>query len=167
MAGEELIITRFFDAKRELLWKAFTDPELFKQWWGPKEFTTPLVKMDLKVGGEHFNCMQAPDGEFFCSKGIYQEINPPELLIVTDSFTDEEGNVVPATYYGLGEGFPMEMLLKIKLEEQGGKTKLTIRHSDIGNLSETELIDMRRGWMESLDKLEEYLAKGTSLEIQG
>ncbi|MDD1775423.1 MAG: SRPBCC domain-containing protein [Methanobacterium sp.] len=159
MDGKELTITRVFNAKRDLVWKAFTNPEIFRQWWGPKEFITPVVKIDLKVGGEHFNCMQAPDGETFCSKGVYKEIDPPRKLVVTDSFADEEGNIVPATYHELGEGFPMEMLLKISFEEQDNKTKITIKHSDVSNINESELNDMRQGWIESLDKLDECLSK--------
>ena len=160
MADEkELKIKRTINAPRELVWKAWTDPEKFKKWWGPKEFTTPIVRIDLKVGGEHFNCMQAPDGEKFCGKGVYQEIDPPKKLVVTDSFADEDGNVVPATYFGLDEGFPMEMLQEITLEEEDGKTKLTLKHSDISNISEADKNDMRQGWMETLDKLDAYLSK--------
>ena len=160
MAGKELIITRIFNSPREEVWKAWTVPEIFKRWWGPKGFTTPIVKIDLKVGGEHFNCMQAPDGEKTCGLGIYKEINPPRKLVVTDSFADEEGNVVPATYYGLDEGFPMEMLQKILFEEEDGYTKIIVKHSDISNLSEKDLENMKQGWDETLDKLEEYLSKG-------
>ena len=159
MARKELTITHIFNTPREVVWKAWTDPEEFTKWWGPKEFTTPIIKIDLKMGGNHFNCMQAPDGEKFCSIGTYQEIDPPNKLVVTDSFADEDGNIVPSTYYGLGEGFPMEMLLKVYFEEQDGKTKLTLRHSNIDNISESDLNDMRQGWIESLEKLDEYLNK--------
>jgi uncharacterized protein YndB with AHSA1/START domain len=157
MALEELTITHIFNASLDVVWRAWTDPEIFKRWWGPKEFTTPIVKIDLKVGGKHFNCMQAPDGENFCSIGTYQEIKPEEKLVVTDSFADENGQIVPSTYYGLGEGFPMEMLLKIYFQEKEGKTELTLRHSNIENISESDLNDMRQGWIESLEKLDEYL----------
>ena len=160
MADEkELTITHDFDAPREVVWKAWTDPDMFMQWWGPKEFTTPVSKIDLRVEGEYFNCMRSPDGQDFCSNGVYREIVEPERLVMTDSFADKEGNTVPATHYGMGADFPMEMQIRVTFEEEGNKTKLTLNHSDVTNLSETELSDMRQGWNESLDKLAELLAK--------
>lgn len=157
--GKALVITRIFDAPREVVWKAWTDPETFKKWWGPKDFTAPVSRMDLRVGGETFSCMRSPDGQDFCGKGEYLEIVEPERLVMTDSFADKEGNKVSATEYGLSEGFPIELLIKVTFEEQEGKTKLTLKHSDVTNLSETELSDMHQGWNESLDKLAELLAK--------
>ncbi|MGZ7047256.1 MAG: SRPBCC family protein [Methanobacterium sp.] len=156
---QELFIERKFNAPRDLVWKAWTDPDIFVQWWGPKDFTTPVARMDLRVGGEYFSCMRSPDGQDFCSKGVYREIVPSKRLVMTDSFADKEGNKVSATHYGLGEDFPMEMQIKVTLEEEGDKTKLTLKHSDVTNLSEAELSDMKQGWNESLDKLAEYLAK--------
>lgn len=160
MADEkELTLSRDFDAPREVVWKAWTDPDMFMQWWGPKYFTTPISKIDLRVGGEYFSCMRSPDGQDFCSKGVYMEIVEPERLVMTDSFADKEGNKVSATYYGMGSEFPMEMQIKATFAEQNGRTKLIVKHSDVKNISETELNDMQQGWNESLDKLAELLAK--------
>jgi len=160
MADEkELTITHDFDAPREVIWEAWTDPDMFMQWWGPKDFTTPVSKIDLRVGGEYFNCMRSPDGQDFCSKGLYLEIFEPKRLVMTDSFADKEGNTVSATYHGLSSNFPMEMQIMVTFEEQNGKTKLIVKHSDVTNISETELNDMQQGWNESLDKLSELLAK--------
>ena len=58
---EEISITRVYDAPRELLWKAWTDPEQLKRWWGPKAFTTPVSTIDLRVGGKYLSCMRGPD----------------------------------------------------------------------------------------------------------
>ena len=156
---KELILTRDFDAPRETVWKAWTDPDIFMQWWGPRDFSTSVSKIDLNVGGEYFNCMRAPDGQDFCSKGVYNEIVEPKRLVMTDSFADTEGNIVSATYYGMGAEFPMEMQIMVTFEEQNGKTKLIVKHSDVKNISETELKDMQQGWNESLDKLADLLAK--------
>lgn len=60
---KELLISRIFNAPVELVWKAWTDSEVFKHWWGPKDFTTPVIKIDLSVGGEYFNCMRSPEGK--------------------------------------------------------------------------------------------------------
>ncbi len=99
--NEDIIITRMFDAPREIVWKAWTDPELTKRWWGPKNFTAPVIRIDLRVGGKYLNCMRGPDGKDYWSTGIYREIVPRERLVMTDSFADEKGNVVPASYYGM------------------------------------------------------------------
>lgn len=160
MADEkELVLTCDLDAPREVVWKAWTDPDMFMQWWGPKDFTTPISKIDLRKGGEYFSCMRAPDGQDFCSKGVYREIVELERLVMTDSFADKEGNTVSATYYGMGADFPREMSITVTFEEQDNKTKLIVKHSDIKGLSETELNDMQQGWNESLDKLAELLAE--------
>jgi uncharacterized protein YndB with AHSA1/START domain len=55
-----LVIKRIFDAPRELLWKAWSDPEQMKRWWGPKGFTTPVCKIDFRVGGVYLYCMRSP-----------------------------------------------------------------------------------------------------------
>lgn len=156
---KELTLSRDFDEPREVVWKAWTDPDMFMQWWGPKGFSTPISKIDLREGAEYFNCMRAPDGQDFCSKGVYREIVEHERLVMTDSFADKEGNTVSATYYGMGADFPREMLITVTFEEQDKGTNLIVKHSDIKELSEAELNDMQQGWSESLDKLAELLKK--------
>lgn len=153
----ELVIIRVFDAPRELVWKAWTDPEMYKKWWGPKMFTAPDVNIDFRVGGKHHSSMQGPDGKKYWSTGVYKEIVPMEKIVVTDSFADEKGDVVPATYYGMGEGFPEEMLVTVTFEEQDGKTKMTLRHSGIEKLNDTDRSNMQQGWSESFDKMDALL----------
>lgn len=155
----ELIITRIFDTPRKLVWKAWTDPDMFMRWWGPKGFTTPVSEIDLQVGGEYFNCMRSPEGQDFCSKGVYREVVELERLVMTDSFADKEGNMVSASYYGLSSDFPMEMQITVTFEEQEGKTKLTLKHSNVEGINEKDLSDMQQGWNESFDKLADILAK--------
>jgi uncharacterized protein YndB with AHSA1/START domain len=155
-ATGELTITRIFDAPRELVWKAWTEPERVKRWWGPRQYTTPHAEIDLRVGGKSLNCMRGPDGKDIWSTGVYKEIDPPSRLVCTDSFADEHGNVVPATYYGMPE-MPLEMLITLTLEEvEGGKTKMTLVHTGLpaGEMRE----GANQGWGESLDKLAELLA---------
>ena len=73
--------------------------------------------------------MRSPDGKDYWSKGIFREIVAPERLVMTDSFADEKGNIVPASYYGMSKDFPLEMLITVMFEEHDGKTKLTLRHA--------------------------------------
>lgn len=151
-----LVITRVFDAPRELVWKAWTDLEHFRRWWGPKGFTTPFCKIDLRVGGTYRNCMRSPEGKDYWSTGVYRQIVPLERIVCTDSFADEKGNVVPATDYGTSADFPREMLITVTFEEQEGKTKFTLAHASLPPGKDFE--DCRAGWNESFDKLAEVLA---------
>lgn len=153
--SEGLVITRVFDAPRELVWKAWTNPEHVKRWWGPKNFTAPFCKIDLRVGGKYLSCMRGPDGKEFWSTGVYRKIKKPERIVCTDSFADEKGNVVPASHYGMKDDFPMEMLVTVTFEEENGKTKMTLKHAgmpagEMGEMAQT-------GWNESFDKLAESL----------
>ena len=158
MAGRsegELVLTRTFDAPRELVWKAWTDPEQVRRWWGPKEFTAPFAEIDLRVGGRYLNCMRSPDGKDFWSTGVYREIVPMERIVCTDSFADEKGNVVPATHYGMGADVPMELLVTVTFEDLGGRTRLTLRHA---SFPPEHAKDAEQGWSTSLDKLAQVLA---------
>ena len=151
----ELLITRIFSAPRELVWKAWTEPERVMRWWGPKYFTSPICKIDFRVGGSYLFCMQSPEGEDFWSTGVYLEIIPLEKIVCTDSFADENGNVVPATYYDMEEDFPLELELTITFEDHNGNTKMILRHIGIPEGITQELT--KQGWNESFDKLAEIL----------
>jgi uncharacterized protein YndB with AHSA1/START domain len=152
--SEGLVITRTFDAPRELVWKAWTDPEHFKRWWGPKNFTAPDCRMDLRVGGKYLNCMRGPDGKDYWTTGVYRELKKPERIVYTDSFADKDGNVVPGSHYGMPD-FPIEVLVTVTFEEENGKTKMTLKHAGMpaGKMGEMA----QQGWNESFDKLAESL----------
>jgi uncharacterized protein YndB with AHSA1/START domain len=77
-----------------MVWKAWTLPELVTKWWGPKGYTSPVAKIDFRVGGKYLYAMISPDGKDIWSTGVYREIAPPERFVATDSFADEKGNVV-------------------------------------------------------------------------
>ncbi len=153
----ELVITRVFDASREQVWKAWTEPERVMRWWGPKGFTSPVNKIDLHVGGVYFNCMRSPEGQEFWSTGVYREIVAPARLIYTDSFADEKGNVVPASHYGMEGDWQLELLVTVTFEEVGGRTKMILRHAGIPAGKMRELCET--GWNESFDKLAHELSK--------
>ena len=152
-----LVIERVFNAPRELVWKAWTEPEQVMKWWGPKDFTTPTARIDFRLGGKSLNCMLAPDGKEYWSTGVYKEIVPPERFVTTDSFSDKDGNVVHGSVYGMPEDMPMEMLLTVTFEDiGGGKTKMTLVHE---GLPAGEMLGgANQGWNESFDKLDALLA---------
>jgi uncharacterized protein YndB with AHSA1/START domain len=155
-AQKEIVIIRIFDAPRALVWKAWTDPKHFMQWWGPKDFTCPFATIDLRVGGKYLNCMLAPDGKEYWCTGEYREIIPMERIVYTDCFSDEKGNVVHASYYEIpGDDWPMEMMVTVIFEDFDGKTKMTLTHVGHPGGKMGEMASM--GWNESLDKLAESL----------
>jgi uncharacterized protein YndB with AHSA1/START domain len=147
----ELVITRVFEAPRDRIFKMWTEPELIKRWWGPKYFTAPFSKMDLREGGVYLFCMRSPEGQDYWSTGVYREIVAPERLVCTDSFADENGHVVPASHYGMNDDFPLEMLVTVVFEDQKGKTRMTLRHAGLPQGLMSEMT--QTGWNESFDKL--------------
>ena len=147
----ELVITRTFDAPRELVWKAWTEPERFMRWWGPKIFTSPRCEIDLRVGGRFLWCMRWPDGRENYTTGEYVEIVPLERLIYTTTFADADGNAVPASYYSMGDDIAFEMKVTVVLVDNDGKTTMTLTHAGLpaGEIRGSA----QQGWNESLDKL--------------
>jgi uncharacterized protein YndB with AHSA1/START domain/predicted enzyme related to lactoylglutathione lyase len=150
-----IYITRTFNAPPEEVWKAWTDPESVKYWWGPKEFTAPYAKIDLKVGGTYLYAMRSPEGEDFWSTGVYQEIVPQERIVSTDSFADADGNVVPASHYSMKGEWPLELMVTVTFHKEDGKTRLTLQHQGFPDHENRDLAES--GWKESLDKLASVL----------
>jgi len=156
----ELVLARMFDAPRERVWKAWTEPAEVKRWWGPKDFTVPSCKIDLRVGGTYLYCMRSPEGKDYWGTGVYREIVRPRKLVATDSFADAKGRVVSATAYGLSAETPLEMLLTVTLEDVAGKTKLTLRHDGLPAGPDQE--GAEQGWTESFERLAASLTEGSS-----
>lgn len=156
-ATRVLVITRVFDAPRELVFKTWTDPEHVAKWFGPGAFTVPFCTIDLRVGGTFLYCMRSPEGQNFWGRGVYREIVEPERLVYIDTFADEKGNPVPASHYGMGDDWPTELLVTVTFEEHEGKTKLTLQHAGIPVGTEGDMAES--GWNETLNKLAEYVTK--------
>jgi uncharacterized protein YndB with AHSA1/START domain len=160
---KDLKIERTFDAPVALVWKAWSDPEMMKKWWGPRMFSTPTVKIDFKVGGKYLLCMSGsmPDGSTMksWSGGVYKEIVPMSKIVTLNYFADEQGNLVHASQYGLPESFPTESEVIMSFEDLGGKTKLTVYYPNIEGIEGMMLKNMTQGWNETVDKLGELLSK--------
>ena len=159
--SSEFVITRVFEAPRELVWQAFTEPERMQHWWGPKGFTVIASKMDLRPGGVYHYGMRAPDGSTMWGKFVYREIVRPERIVLVNSFSDEAGNI---TRHPMSPTWPLQMLSTFLFAEQDGRTRLTIRWSPL-DADETERAtfagahqNMQQGWTGTLDRLAEYLA---------
>jgi uncharacterized protein YndB with AHSA1/START domain len=154
---ERMVVTRVFDAPRELVWKAWTEPEYVMQWWGPKGFTSPVCEMDFRVGGKALCCMRSPDGQEFWNGIEYHEIVPPEKIVSSMYFADSKGNKVEAEAYGM-EHEAIEGAYDVTLFEDlgNGRTKLTF----IGNepMESAKNSGQMEGWNQILDKIAEVVA---------
>lgn len=160
---DKVVITRVFDAPVEKVWKAWTETEEIKKWWGPKNFTAPEIKADFKVGGKYLYCMRgsmAPDGpeQDFWSTGEYKEIVPMQKIVCTDEFSDEQGNIKPPSYYGMPGDEPVNQQVTITFQDApDGKTKLKLVHEGLMTEDKDMATNMAQGWNESLDKLAQSL----------
>jgi len=125
----ELIIEHVFDAPRKLLWKAWSEPEHFKRWWGQKKFTSPECKLDFRVGGKYLACMRSPEGVDYWSTGMYRKVIPFQRIVYTDNFADEKGSVVPESHYGMPGDQSEESLVTVTFDENGGQTTMTLRYA--------------------------------------
>ena len=150
----EIVINRVFDLSIGKVWHAWTEAAEFKKWWGPKDFTCPSSKMEARVGGKYLSCMRGPDGKEYWSTGEVKELIPERKLVVTDSFSDEKGNIKSASEYGMPGDWPRELLITVYFEEADGATKLKLRHQGVPDEMREECI---KGWNESLDKLEKNI----------
>jgi len=147
-------ITRTFDLPVVKVWQAWTEPESLKKWWGPKDFTCPYCNIDLKVGGKYLACMRSQDGTEFWSTGVYKEIIPDKKIVCTDSFSDDKGNVIPASELNMPGDWPMELLVTVTFEERDGKTKMNLQQVGIPPEMYDDCI---KGWEQSFEKLEENI----------
>jgi len=151
----EVVIHRVFDLPCSKVWRALTEPEEFKKWWGPKGFTCPSSKMEARVGGKYLNCMRGSDGKEFWSTGVVKEFKPGKKLVLSDTFSDKNGNIKSASEYGLPGDWPRELLITFELEEADGATKLKLIHEGIPAEAHDDCV---KGWNESFDKLEKNIA---------
>ena len=160
---EPFVISRIFDAPRDRVWKAWTEAEQLKQWWGPKGFAVTRCKVDLRPGGMMHYCLRMPDGNEMWGRFIYREIVKPEKLVWVNSFSDKDGGL---TVHPMNPSWPREILSTALFEAQGGKTRLTIQWSPLDGSSELECRtfdegrdSMKMGWGGTMEQFTAYLAK--------
>lgn len=150
-------ITRSFQAPIQLVWNAWTKPELAKQWWGPENFTCPQAKIDFKKDGKVMLAMQEKGkDEVYWSGGHYIEIVPFERIVCTDSFMDANGKILSASDVGMPGNWPKECIFTIDFDVENGRTVMHLRHDGIPSEMHD---DCQVGWESSLNKLEKLLER--------
>lgn len=142
----DLSIERMFDAPRELVWQAWTDPRHVALWWGPRGMTTRVDALDLRPGGDWRYVMVAPDGSEYPQQGTFTEIVPP-------------GKIVTSALFDYGAAEPHQMVLKYEFEDLGDKTKMTmtITHATVEMRREHQAMGVIEGWNLNWDSLVDYL----------
>ncbi|MCD6052034.1 MAG: polyketide cyclase [Verrucomicrobia bacterium] len=147
----DLVLTRIIDAPREVVYKAWTTPELLKQWFAPLPYTTPHVEMDVRTGGSALFVMRSPDGVEMPNPGVYLEVIPNEKIVSTDAYTKAwELSAKPF------------MTLILTFEDAGnGKTKYTAiaRHWNLADKEAHEKMGFHVGWGICTDQLEALVKK--------
>lgn len=162
LSSKEFVITRVFNAPRELVFKAWTEPERIAKWFGPKGIVIKSVKMDLRPGGSLLTCMATPDGHEMWGKWFFREIASPEKLVYVNSFSNEKGEL---TRHPMSPTWPLEMLTTVVLREQAGKTELILTWVPINALPEeiatfeSGMAGMTGGWTGTFDQLDAYLSE--------
>jgi uncharacterized protein YndB with AHSA1/START domain len=155
------VISRTFDAPRDLVYRTWTETEHLAKWWGPKGVTVIHATNDLRPGGVMHYGMRTPDGSEIWGKWVYREVTPPRRLVFVTSFSDPEGGL---THHPMAPEFPLETLSTIDFEEAGAKTKITITWVPIrATESEHKTFDelrpsMTNGWSGTFEQYGHYLA---------
>ncbi len=121
----DFVISRVFDAPRELVWTCFTDPEHMKRGGARRAPSSPSATMDLRPGGVFHYRLERPNGPPIWGKMVYREINPRDRIVFINAFSDEGGGT---THHPMAPDWPMEMLSVFTFEDApGGKTRFTVR----------------------------------------
>ncbi|MGQ0810288.1 MAG: SRPBCC family protein [Nitrospiraceae bacterium] len=146
----KLVITRVFDAPREIVWRAWTDTECFKQWFKLNDGVTMLsVKMDVRVGGRYRIQTRHPDDEYFTSVGVYREVNPPERLVFTWAW-EKDGSEPD-----FGEVEPPETLVTLEFRARREQTEMVFTQTNFASVQSRD--NHNRGWSAYFDQLAKFV----------
>lgn len=148
--GKDLILERRFDASAQIVFKAWTDGKQLAEWWGPKDFTSPVCEIDVMPGGEINIDMKGPDGKLYPVSGVFHEIIDAEKLVFTTAaFKDTDGN------------WQLEIMNTVEFADEDGNTKLTLHASVLKQNGEVKssVDGMQKEWNESLDRLAALITK--------
>jgi uncharacterized protein YndB with AHSA1/START domain len=139
----EMTLVRVFDAPREIVFEAWTNPKYLAEWWGPEGFTTTMTAWEAKKGGNIYIAMNAPNGDVYPMGGTFLEVTPPGKVEFTASALNPQGEAI------------FENLTTVLLEETEGKTTLTLHTKVLSMRPEAAqyLAGQKKGWSQSLVRL--------------
>ncbi|MFI5461631.1 MAG: SRPBCC family protein [Isosphaerales bacterium] len=142
----DIVMTRTFDAPRELVFRAYTDPKLFAQWWGPRGYTNRIDKFEARRGGEWRVVQTDLSGHEYAFRGVHHDVVTPERIVATFEF----------------EGLPGHVLMQTAtFEPVGEKTRLVQQavFQSVGDRDGMVASGMQKGSDDSMDRLAELLEK--------
>jgi len=160
-AHPEFVITRVFDAPRDLVFGAWVDAGQVAQWFGPKGCKVHVVRFEPRPGGIAHMSMRMPDGKLMWGKWVFREIAAPSRIVFVNSFSDEKEGI---TRHPFMPQWPLEMLSTTTFDELGKKTRLTVRWRPLNPTeAEQKTFDsskesMTMGWTGTLEQLESHLS---------
>ena len=149
-SNRELVLTRIIDAPREKVFRAYTEPELLKQWFVPRPWTISVAEVDVRPGGSSLIVMRSPEGNEFPNRGVYLEVVQNERIVTTDAYSHAwEPSEKPF------------MTAIITFEDEGGKTKYTARalHWTVADREQHEQMGFHEGWGQVADQLAELVSR--------
>jgi uncharacterized protein YndB with AHSA1/START domain len=159
--GKDLVITRTFAASRDAVWKAWTDADSLKRWWGPKGFEMVRLTLDLQPGGKMHYGMKAPNGAIIWGRFVYEEIETEERLSFIVSFSDEAGGITANPFNPV---WPQEVMNTLELADAVEGTTLVLRGGPIRATAdqikafENNFDNLNQGFKGALDQLAKELA---------
>jgi uncharacterized protein YndB with AHSA1/START domain len=154
-------IARTFSAPRSLVWRAWTEPELLSQWFGPKGVKTTIIRREFVPQGVLHSRMTSPDGGVMWAKFDYQDIEEPKRLTWLHSFADEHGRVTRAPF---SETWPLRLLTTVTFEDLGQNTRVLLTWVPVDATPEEQstfenfMRSMTGGWTGSFEQLDAFLA---------
>lgn len=148
----QVVITRLFNAPRELVFKAWTDPEQLVQWYAPLGCTIEYRQIEIREGGKFHSCIRTPDGFQCWCIGEYRQIIVPEKIVCTMVISNAHGDRIEPVAAGHDSDWPVETILTVTFAEQAGQTKLTL-HQNV-----RESIAKRTGALPSWNQMFDRLA---------
>lgn len=148
----DLVLERVVDVPPELVWKAWTTPELVKQWFTPKPYETPECEIDLRPGGAFRSVMRSPEGEEFDNVGCYLELVPNEKLSWTTALAPGFRPIDPP------DGLPLTAIIELQPDGQGGtRYRAVAIHRDVEGRKRHEEMGYEEGWGAALEQLVEVV----------
>ena len=157
----DLVITHVFDAPVESVWKAWVDPKLVMQWWGPHGFTAPLAKIDFREGGTSLVCMSSPQFGDQYSTWQYEEIVPMKRIEYIHNLADKDGDKIDPTSIGMPADFPQDLCNLVTFKAVGdNQTEIIVTEYDwtVGQMMELS----KMGMEQCLEKMAAIFARAKS-----
>jgi uncharacterized protein YndB with AHSA1/START domain len=153
--AETILIERVFDAPRDLVFEAWTNPKYLVAWFAPRGCTIEFARIDVRPGGRFHSRIHNPAfGDCWCV-GEYLEIVRPERIVYSIAIADREGRRIDAARAGHHPDWPAETIVSVTLEDGHGRTRLTLRQN--ASLALAKQTGAYPSWLQMLDGLREFL----------